>query len=463
MSNDTSVNSKNGLENIRWDGIFILYELIQYLSNIEFIEISSLNKLLRKKLKHKAFYKINLYSEFLFKFPTYFYSDEFEVENEAGDELVAIKSFQRKRINPFIKDLVNGFNSFNLHFKHISFDRLGRAAYFIFPIISKFNHLTSLSINECDISLKGFNKLMLKLCKLEYLSLKVVNLVILEEERPLNAVNLLPKTLKELQLGCIYLSKALNNNNPYKYLFNDESESLDTEYQTSTKRLPNLKKLKLTDHNCFEYRYMAKLLRTNRQLTHITLSCYYLSAEIVRPLRDSRNINEVTIILNSDSDSFYRNLNLKPLTSVNSLSITQIASNQHRKVNNIVKLCPKSTKLHISMDCYYSELIEQILEKLDQLKDLELEVKDFTFDEFDLSIFSNIETLKLDIGYKKAFTYKLPLQICKLKLIKVVPNNFYEIFNIMLEGCSDSAIWDIKVLDNVIEWRAKQVQNTTLL
>ncbi|KXN67717.1 hypothetical protein CONCODRAFT_167194 [Conidiobolus coronatus NRRL 28638] len=453
MLNDSSINAKKKLKNIKWREIFILQEFKCYLSNSDFIEISTLNQFLREKLRQQVLYKVKLNPEFLLQFPNYFYRKEFDIESEFDKELETIPNFQSNRIDPFMTDLIRVLNSFDSDLLQIEFDRLYRPGYYIVPCVSKFGHLTGLSICDCELELKGFNKFIQELDKLEYLSIKNIEFLILAEENPLNPETFLPNTLKELELGYMNLKKVYYNNTPYEYLFYDRSGFLDSNHHITAQKLPNLKKLKVSMDSTYISSYFPSLMDLNPQLKQLAIPCYYLSSSAVKPLSNAGNLNELHIAFKTDYNEF-RRFDFMPLESVNSLSIKLIPSSQYRKVYTLVNLCQKITKFNASLDSYSDEFIKRVLKKLDHLKTIELEIKDFTLEEFDLSIFSNMESLKLNITSNEMIRYKLPEQLFNLKSIKITSNNYKDCFNFMLEEYSNSPTWNIKLLGKAIRCRA---------
>jgi hypothetical protein len=452
MFKDSSITNKIDSKRVKWDVIFLLREFKHYLSRSEFIEISSLNQLLREKLKYKALYKVKFNLDFLFQFPNYFYREEFEVESEIDNELEAIKSFQCNRIDPFIDELVKGLNTFDFHLKQIEFDRLYRQGYFIVPLVSNFAHLSSLSIYDCDLELKSFNKLVLKLEKLKFLYLNSVEFVILAEEWHLDHGNLLPSTLEVLQLGYMSLRKEYYKNAPYNFLLNNTSEYMMNQYYIPPQHLPNLKKLSLSIDTKYYISYFPNLLDLNPQLTHISTPYYHLSPKAVRYLSEANTINEMHIIFKADHYEF-KSLDYMLLNSLNALYFESIISSHYDKVYSLISLCPRLTKLHASLEYYSEGFIEKVLKKLDHLKVIELEIENFMREEFDLSIFSNIESLKLNISSIEVIRYILPTQLSKLRSIKLSSNEYIESFDIMLGEYNNSTIWNIKLIGNAIHCR----------
>jgi hypothetical protein len=453
MLDDNCVGSNKELKNIRWDGIFILYEFKSYLARWELIEVSLLNKLLRERLKYKVFYRVKLNNDFLLQFPNYFYRKEFTIENEYNRGLETMPSFQNNRIDPFVEVLIEKLSTFGVHLKQMELDRLYRPGCFVVPLVSNFTQLASLSICNCELELNIFNKLILKLYKLESLSIKNLQFLILDEEWPLNTGTLLPRTLSELELGNMCLRKTDLHKNPYKFLFIDNSGYMNDYYYILPQQLPNLKRLIISKDTTFYSDYIPNLLNLNPQLTYIAFPYYYLSSYVGNYLNISSNINEIQIVFKFESYEF-RNFNIEPLESVNILSIKSINSNHYRKVYTLISLCPKLIRFHASFDYFDNGFIESLLAKLDHLKAIELEVGYFRLGKLDLSIFSNIESVRLNTGSTQIIIYKLPTQPSKLKSIKISTNSYREILNFMLEERSNSHIWDIRLLGRVINCSA---------
>ncbi|KXN67711.1 hypothetical protein CONCODRAFT_72764 [Conidiobolus coronatus NRRL 28638] len=360
------------------------------------------------------------------------------IENEFDRVLETIPNFQSNRIDPFMADLIKMLNNFDIHLKQVEFDRLYRPG---------------LSICECELDLKSFNKFILKLDKLESLSIKNLQFLVLDEEWPLDGETLLPQGLKELELGNMCLRRTDLHKNPYKFLFIDNSGFMNVYFYIPPQRLPNLKKLTVSKDTAFYSNYIPNLLDLNPQLTHVTFPYYYLSSCVGKYLNMPSNINEVQVVFKFENYDF-RNFNITPLDSVNILSIKSINSNHYRKVYTLINLCPKLTKLHASFDYFDDEFIERLLRKLDHLKAIELEIGYFRLGKFDLSIFSNIESLRLNISSNQTINYKLPAQPSKLKSIKISSDSYRESFNFMLKECSSSPTWNIKLLGSVISCSA---------
>ncbi|KXN67708.1 hypothetical protein CONCODRAFT_10159 [Conidiobolus coronatus NRRL 28638] len=453
MLNVNLIDSKKDIKNIKWDEIFTLYEFKSYLVRSQFIELSLLNKLLREKLKQKIFYKVIFNHDFLLQFPDYFYPQEFDIVSGFGDESETILNFQINRIDPFIAGLIRGLNNFSSHLKRIEFDRLLRSGYFIVPLASNFTYLSNLSICDCELDLKFFNKLVLKLDKLEFLSMKNLQFLVLDEEWPLDSETLLPQSLKELELGNMRLRKTDLHKNPYKFLFIDKNGFMNGYYYAPPQCLPNLKHLIISKDTDFYSDYVPNLLNLNPHLTRITFPCYYLSSNTVKSLSAISSINEMQIEFKYDNYEF-RNFDIIPLASVDILSIKSIPASHHRKVYTLISLCPNLTKLYAYFEYYSDGFIEGMLSILGQLKAIELEIFYFSNAEFDLSIFSNIETLKLDIDSDQIIHYKLPVQLSKLKLIKLASNNYSGCFDLMLKNYKNSSIWSVKLIGQDIICRA---------
>jgi hypothetical protein len=448
MSSINLVDSKKDVKNTKWDGIFTLYEFNSYLAKGEFIEIISLNKLLREKLKHKVFYKINISHKFLLDFPNYIYYKKFDIKKEPDVELQTTKNFQNNIIDPFITDLIKGLNTFCSHLKQIEFSELFRSGYFIVPLVSNFNNLTSLSISECELDLKIFNDFILKFYKLEFLSIKYLMFLTLNEEWPLVSQTLLPQTLKELELGSIRIMETDLHKSLCEFL-NEESWFVCDCYYIPVQHLPYLKHLIITKDIAYNRDYIPNILKLNPQLTCVTFPCYYLSPNVIESLSVASNINEIQIVFKYDNYRL-RDFDIMPLDSVNTLSIKSIPSSHFHKVYTIIELFPKITKFYASFGYFDNVFFAIFITDLKYLKNIELEIDYYSDEELDLSILSNIETLKLDFSYRKTIRYKLPTQPSNLKLIKITSKNYLESFNFMLEDYKGSSIWNITLLGEII-------------
>ncbi|KXN67437.1 hypothetical protein CONCODRAFT_72964 [Conidiobolus coronatus NRRL 28638] len=194
------LNSKN----IKWDVILILFEVQQYLTINDSIQISLLNKLLRLKLKRKVFNEVQIWYSNLSQDLDFSNSNFSKFKNDLVGGLETIQAKINYKISPFIDELISEIDWFSTYFKSLKLSYLGRECYFILNSINKFNQLSCLIMCDCYVALKDFNQLMSKLNKLERLSLQDIKFMKNNSEGPIESDTTLPVSLRELSLSNLH-------------------------------------------------------------------------------------------------------------------------------------------------------------------------------------------------------------------------------------------------------------------
>ncbi|KXN67434.1 hypothetical protein CONCODRAFT_86955 [Conidiobolus coronatus NRRL 28638] len=448
-------NNKNAFRNTKWELIFIFNDFQQYLYFRQLCNISLLNKYLREKLKIKIFNSIKLSHFFLRQFPNYFNNTN---ENELNDESVDTNNTiitRSSKINLFIDELIKKFDSFLPICKSLEFLGLGIAGYYIIPKVCYFNHLTHLRLFDCLMGLKCFIRLMEKLENLQFLDLYELNFIKFQDDEVTEGDIIIPKPLKGIGLTHMHVFTASCISDPYEVLNNYDSDILEVAH-IPPQHLSNLSKLELSSA-IDNLNLILDFLSLNPQLSEIIIPISNFSIEIIKMLSESGNVKHLKIDFIGYEIHYPNDVTLPKLSSLSSLKILYISERDYCTILKLLEAFPNLAKLIITLKHYSADFIVSVLRKLNNLKYLKLAVYNLLSDEFNFNVFSNIRVLKVNIVDNMKVLYKLPVQPCKLKSIRIASNPRYlENMNYMLEDDDVVNNWNIKLLGQSIKCRAKK-------
>ncbi|KXN67441.1 hypothetical protein CONCODRAFT_10489 [Conidiobolus coronatus NRRL 28638] len=445
----------DNLKTIRWDSIFILHELQQFLDKSGLAEISLLNRLLRDKLKYKVMSSMFLGNTFLSEIVGYFNQPEL-ISRDIKSSSSTISNFKCLIIDPIVEKLIRELCSYSSYLKCLKFSNLRELGYFIIPQISILNQLASLTLSDCHLSIRDFFSLLYKLEKLECLKLCEVVLILSQEETITEYDKPPPSTLKELTLYTTYFTATDSTNNPRDFIFNYNSGLDVLIYYFQLQHLPKLIKFNLHSVD-YGVAYIANFLSLNPQLTHVKLPFEYFGLDYIQILSDHDNINSIEIDTSDTSPHYPSDVTLPYLHSINSLTINLYRDIEHSEIYDIIGACPNLTKLNISFYTYNSEFMTNVLKGLNLIY-LKLKIEIMPSNNLDMSIFSDIKIINIEHNNIYSINYDLPTPPMKTKSIKISENYKHSIiYNSKKESYERHANWktilsnyNIKLLYNDI-------------
>jgi hypothetical protein len=430
----------DNLKILRWDNIFILYDLQQYLDKSGIAEISLLNRLLRDKLKYKVMSTMFLGNAFLFEIVGYFSQPELISKDVQSSNSTNISKFKCLIIDPIVEKLIRELCSYSPYLKCLKFSNLRELGYFVIPQISILSHLTSLTLSDCHLSIKDFFILLYKLEKLECLKLCEVVLILSQEERVIEYDKPLPSTLKELTLYTTYFTATDCTNNPRDFIFNYNSNLDVLVYYFQLQHLPKLTKFNLYSVD-YGIDYIEKFLSLNPQLTYVKLPFEHFNIDYLQILSNNRNTSSIEIDTSDTSPYYPSDATLPYLHSLNSLTINLYRDIENFEIYNIIRACPNLTKLTISFYTYNSEFMTNVLKGLN-LNYLKLKIEIMPSNNLDLSIFSDIKIVNIEHNNIYSINYNLPTPPMKTKSIKISENYKHSIiYNSKKESYESHENW----------------------
>jgi hypothetical protein len=443
-------DKKDILRNTEYEGILFFNEIQQYLTKLDLIELSTTNKYLRSKLKNQIFKGVHFFYPHLAQLPNYIQSEQLEEDESAVD---LISKYQNYKINKFVTELEGEINGFSKYFKSFEFFELRRDGYFIIPLALDYCHLTTLTICECMLGLRDFNKILEKLGKLENLELFNLKLFNQLDQRDIIYETVLPPNLKVTSLSNMLIYTTDLTDSPHKFLF-DYTVGFEVErYYLPLQQVPKLEKLVLYDAD-YDADFIHKFLILNPQLLELKLPFRNFTFESISTLSENDRLKHMQIEFAYYYGGNSLEADLPVLHSLSSLYISNVPVTRYNVVSQIVNAFPNIINLNIMMAAYNSEFILDILGKLQHLKTLKLKINKFTQNELDFGVFSSVEVLKIDIKSSVPVNYILPTIPVKLKSVTISSDkHFKENCSLIQETYKDTTNWKIKLIGTSINCR----------
>jgi hypothetical protein len=356
--------------------------------------------------------------------------------------------FKATNLDPFIKKVIEEMSNYSAYFTSLSLNNLDKLCYYFIPSIYIFNNLTKLKITQCTVSAKDFSVLMMKLNKLECMELNDLTFAMAEHEEFAEGNIILPSSLKELTHGLGTILSTTLPSNPYKFLY-DNTIFAATEFFYLSQYLPNLKNLKLTAFFSVTTN-INKFLTLNPQLTHLSLPIDNIDTEIVKTL-SKYNIKHLDLSL----IHYFTIPPIQPgiyfLKSVTSLTIPFIKQIGYPALKKLFPLFPNLTKLAFKVRNYNVEYFTEIAANTDKLEHVIVDIDDYITEDIDLTMFHNVNQLKIQILDSSKILYKLPSPPANLKSVTICTDMQYlKSYNYMKEKYMDNSDWSIKLSHKTI-------------
>jgi hypothetical protein len=422
MSDKNSINNTNNLSELNWELIFILNEIHQYSVFRDLIEISQINKNIRKKLSNKIFKVIKLKYYHFPQFPVFIVHDT--LNNGFSNSDLPSFNFKSSEIDSLVTKLSTDIEKISTYLKGLKFICLFEMGYYTIPIVVNFGQLSSLEISNSTIDLNRFIKLMPKLTSLESLSLSELTFMKLPAENQNEFNIIIPETLKELSLSQLHISTTSIDNSPIDFFYNSESYILKQDFYLPPQPLRNLEKLKLSS-DINNLIFINDFLALNPQLNYFSFPMSILSLESIEILSFNNNIKHIKIDLKNNS-SISPDLDLPYIYSLNSLYVSAVEPERYSRLFQLADSFVNLIKMDINTKYYNIEFITSMLKKLNKLKFLSLKIEKFSKKELDFVIYSQIETLKIEFRTIRTIIYTLPNSSSNLSSISILSGKQYK-------------------------------------
>ncbi|KXN68202.1 hypothetical protein CONCODRAFT_9582 [Conidiobolus coronatus NRRL 28638] len=242
---------------IDWNNIFILDEFIDNFDSNNYINLSSLSKSIRQKLKSNIFFKISLtgksisnkYNESIVddeqlkEVSNYFeylnnpykyneFKDKWEVQLSNNSGLLFLSQL--------IEEELKGIRKF---IRNFSVDRFSDSFYFLCPLTVNLTNLTRLSLKECAFPLLMMLKIGEHLKNLKFLKLYLVNLVGLSKQELSPEDIYLPRNLEEVSFECCDVFNMFSVPNTLSLIHDGLYSEQEELKHLQGFKIPSLKKL----------------------------------------------------------------------------------------------------------------------------------------------------------------------------------------------------------------------------
>jgi hypothetical protein len=369
---------------IDWRSILTNTPISEYLSGDDIINLSLASKLIRSKLVSLVFKNLILSNKVLFNESNYFMEEKvlefgnFEyftniwvIGKNFFDKELAIKE---SRIDPFIENFKAQLRLCANHCKSISFECLGEACYFLFPMILEFQNLRRLSLNLCVISLDKFKSVLKMLDNIEILELKFVNFINSPELNSTNNIAL-PRNLRSIT----YINNKSGSSNlpdikPIQFLTTENLIDTTPAYHLSAQYLPKLSKLNYNSTTLIEE--FVELLDINTQIEDLSLPISNLSSikTNIRLLESLKKLKFYPQSLRNNQVTAYSS-DIPNFPNLEELNLNLRASTEFELAEKLIRNCPKLARLNVISDnLEYSKLREltRFAEKLNYFNDEKL-------------------------------------------------------------------------------------------
>jgi hypothetical protein len=396
-----------------WLNIIIQKDFIQYLEFELLKEAALISKIVREKLKPRLFSNLelstnnydikvedNLFNEFL----NYCVNPESQPYSPKKIKY----RLQILDVETSIKDYINQLKNFKNFAKRFYFDELKRAEYYLFPIISIFNNLTSLRLNHCFIPLIGFYKLGESLSNLKSIELVLVTFIKLPKEKIKPEDIDFSRSLAHLDIYHCSVSNVKLPLSPVKFLLSDDSRVATSSYILPNVTIPTLKNLSFIEND--ENNSGLKAFLTANPNLH-SLNIEKFDMNIIQKLNSLYSL-EFDIIEYIDTK-----LQSPILESIKKLKINSVYLDYFENIKKLCSLCPKLQELHFNMT--YTEQVQSsinnfispVLSNLRQLEVLNLTLTNEEEENLDITQFSNIKSIILET--ESSTIFNLNFSNCK--------------------------------------------------
>jgi hypothetical protein len=405
---------------INWLNIIIKQDFIQYLESDLLKEVALISKLVRDKLKPQLFrnvelstnnYYINFKDNLLVELLDYCINSECQPYSYR-----TIKHrLKILDVESSLKDFMYSLKDVKIFTKNFYFDEMERAEYYLFPIISIFENLTSLRLNRCFIPLIEFYKLGESLSSLKNIKLVKVTFVKLHKEK-IKIENIkFPHRLTHLDIYYCRVVRTKLPLNPVNFFFSKNTELASINYTLPYISIPSLKNLSLIE-NVDNNTGVKTFLSANPNLHSLNIETFDMS--IIQKLNSLDSL-EFGIIEHIDT-----RLQAPALKGVRKLKIGAVYFGYFKNIMKLCSLCPNLQEVRFDMtytdQVQYSinNFLSPIFSNLYKLKFVRL-ILNTKYEEGDLDItkFSNIESIEIKVEISTIFN--LNFYNCKnLKKLK---------------------------------------------
>jgi hypothetical protein len=379
---------------INWLNILIIKEFQNYLELELLKEVGLVSKVVRARSMPKLFNYIQLFDyDFSFKFVDnifieYFNSTEISVLYKgASKEVEDVR--KSSNIENGLKDINFAFRNIKKFVKRFYLAYMGKAGYYIFPLLGMFENLSTLILRSCIVPYKGFYNMSENLPNLKHVELTFVTFTKLPNESiSLNELSF-PSNLSYLELYHCYLYNTDLLSDPYEFLFNKKSISISrNSFSLPAVLAPNLKSFVLFGNNALDTS-TENFLDINSGLESLKIENYSLSMN--KYLNGLKSL-EIDSITGFDATIVYPTLN-----HINKLVINFEKVDYYNDIKKFTMLCPNLEELHFkntlcdSFQASIDNFLTPALKKLPRLKTLQL----FTtnHETLDINSLSYIENL----------------------------------------------------------------------
>ncbi|KXN66075.1 hypothetical protein CONCODRAFT_168719 [Conidiobolus coronatus NRRL 28638] len=362
-------------KNINWLNIILNFKFQKAVQFKTLLEISMVSKLVREKLKPVVFKNIGINSNKIqfesnalciaIKHQKFnndmFLSNFFAIETDeraksAEFDYHALKEKHNGGIQQSFNDYENSLKDIKSYSKSFCLIQAKNSGYYLYPLISNFDNLTSLTINDCNIPFTGFADVGKILPNLKKLGIVSVNLVKSSADIIVSSDISFPSNLTFLLICNSRMATTDLLSDPYEYLFNTKSGNYTYEnIILPTYKLPLLKTLtycpsmSLSDINV--NLGLEEFLNVNPKLESLNIFKYNLKMD--------SSLNSLKVLSVDDSICFNSISNISNLNHINTLTFDMKNFDNIENFSKLCRLCPNLVELNLSK--YSSSTDPQVL------------------------------------------------------------------------------------------------------
>jgi hypothetical protein len=386
-------------------------------------EISMVSKLAREKLKPAVFKRVAIHSANIELYSRVFPMAILSQEDDTDIDYFTLREEYEGDIKISLSYIKLALQCVTNHTKSLCLSRLGKAAYFLFPIINNFDSLAELEILYCNIPFNTFADIGKSLPNLNNLTLEGVSLVKSHTDIISSSDIIFPSSLKSLIINYIQVNVTSALSDLYEYLFR-KVESYSFEYFTLPKiSLPFLKKLQYIPVKNFSNDYsnqeLEEFLGLNPNLESLIILNYNL--------KKYSNLSSLKYLRADDTISFNNIDNISSLNSINSLSFNIETFENTEKFRKLCMLCTNLVELELTYNgsdrnsqAFIDNFLTPALPSLLQLKSLQFYSISNADNNliFDFTKFNQVENLEM---MSCGFISNIKFENCKsLKQVKFI-------------------------------------------
>ncbi|KXN66933.1 hypothetical protein CONCODRAFT_19948 [Conidiobolus coronatus NRRL 28638] len=383
---------------VKWENILIFPELINNLDLRTLAEVSLVSILVRAKLKPTIFKRIKFNTIDFTRYMdnvnnliwVYFFEKYGFMSRVSNLEAPDKSTYKELKLDSTINEFESTLAEVKQLVKVCNFYDIGKAGYYMLPMFSLFENLTTLKLQNSLVSLKAFCKLSKCLKCLESIEfIRITFIKTLSEE--LQHIDIkFPVNLKKLTFIVVGIN-SVQSISPYNFLFDKNDTRASEDFSLFPISIPSLK--------CFTYSQggyrdsgLNQFLAGNPQL-----ECLSINTNTIDQYKADYFSNLKKLII--EDNYIDGDITLTNIDSIEELEFKFLERNLFHFIQKLCLMSVNLNRLTFMLDINEETMprllnfVENIVSNCNRLKVLKLNIIDKCDDPIKLSNLNNVELL----------------------------------------------------------------------